>query len=237
MKFINVKSRIFLPPKDEIWDELDRLKLRNGDILVITSKILAIHQGNCVKINSRQAKRQLVKSQAEGWVETKVNKHKFLLTIKNNILGMAAGIDESNANGFCILLPKNPQLILKKIHGYLTKKYKIRNLGLITTDSHTIPMHRGMVGVALGFYGFEGLLDYRGKPDLFGRKLRFTQTNIIDSLAGLAVYLMGEGSEQAPFLIIRGANVKFVDKDRSRSVLLKPNKDLYRPLYKVFNKR
>lgn len=52
MKFIPVKTRRVLPPKDDIYPILDDFlpKLREGDIIFITSKILAIHQGRCVKM-------------------------------------------------------------------------------------------------------------------------------------------------------------------------------------------
>ena len=50
LEFIPVKTRIVNPPKDEIWDIIDSLKIEDGDIIFISSKILSIHQGRTVKI-------------------------------------------------------------------------------------------------------------------------------------------------------------------------------------------
>src|SRR5579872_4773660 len=69
MQFIPIKTRKFLPPKDNVFEELDKRmpKLKNGDVILIASKILAIHQGRCVKIiaDDKTQKHQLVKKEAD----------------------------------------------------------------------------------------------------------------------------------------------------------------------------
>ena len=75
---------------------------------------------------------------------------------------------------------------------------------MILTASHCTPMRRGTTGISIGFYGFEALQDYRGKPDIFGRPLAVTVANRVDALAAAAVGLMGEGSECIPAVVIRG---------------------------------
>jgi F420-0:gamma-glutamyl ligase len=239
MKFIKVKTRAFRPPKDKIWDELYKLKLKEGDILVITSKILAIHQGRCIKISENINKQDLIKREAQYYVWSKhaVSGRKFLITIKESTMLSSSGIDESNSDGHYVLWPKNITKLLKQIHSRLTQKFRIQNLGLITTDTHSMPLRRGTIGISIGFYGFEPHYDYRGKPDIFGRMLKFTVTNIVDSLAAISVHLMGEGREQTPLLIIRDAKVAFTLKSNRSSLLVPIKKDLYYPLLKVFKKR
>ena len=194
MRFIKIKTRAFLPPKDDIYDLLNRIKkINNGDILVITSKILGIHQGRSIKINPSVSKTKLVKQEADYYKVSRIKQQKFMLTIRNHVLALSAGIDESNSNGYYVLLPNNLNKLLKEIWQHLRQKYKIKNLGVIATDSHTLPMRRGTMGVAIGFYGLEPQKDYRGKKDIFGRKFVFTQTNVVDALAVGAVYVMGEG--------------------------------------------
>lgn len=238
MKFIKVKTRKFLPPKDEIWNTLDKLKLKDGDILVITSKILAIHQGRTLKIEPHISKRKLMQSEADSYIWSRHHfRRKFLLTIKQYTLIPSSGIDESNANGYYILWPAKVNRLLKDIHARLTRKFRIRNLGLIATDSHSIPMRRGTIGVGIGFYGFYPQSDYRGQPDIFGRKLKYTLTNIVDSFAAMAVHLMGEGNERVPIVIIRDPKVKFTRKDTYRRLIMPLENDLYYPLLKVFKKK
>ena len=238
MKFIKIKTRAFLPPKDEIWRELGKLKLKNGDILAITSKILAIHQGRCIKIEPKVNKKKLIKQEAERYVWSRhIFRKKFIITIKDHTLIPTAGIDESNANGYYILWPKHTNKLLKEIHSYLCIKFNLKKLGIIATDSHSIPLRRGTIGISIGFYGFYPQYDYRGKPDIFGRKLKYTLTNIPDSIAAICVHLMGEGDERVPMVIARGVDVMFTQKNTHRRLLVSIDKDMYYPLLKVFKKR
>ncbi len=240
MKTIRIKTRPILPPQDSLYSIFESYlpPLEEGDILCITSKVLAIHQGRCIKISSKIQREDLVKREAEKWLKaTHLPSYEFILTIKKYALIQSAGVDESNGNGYYILLPTRIQKILKEIHAYLLKKHKIRSLGLIATDSHVLPMRWGTVGISIGFYGFEPLQDYRGKKDIFGRKLKVTQKNIVDALAATAVFLMGEGSECVPLLILRGvAGIRFTRKDTYKKLVIPPKQDIYYPLLKSLKK-
>jgi F420-0:gamma-glutamyl ligase len=238
MKFIKVKTRAFLPPRDNIYELLDKIKtVKEGDIILITSKVLAIHQGRCIKIEPHVDKKALIKKEAEKYLEADhIQNHKFILTVKYNTLICSAGIDESNGNGYYVLWPKEPNRLLKEFHSYLTKRHRIKNLGLITTDSHFIPMRSGIVGISIGFYGFEPLIDYRNYPDIFGRKLKFTQVNMVDPLAAIGVFIMGESDERTPMLIIRGIKAKFTTKNTYRKLIYPFKQDIYYPLLKAFEK-
>jgi len=239
MRFIKVKTRVFVPPRDNIYNLLEHIRtLKDGDIVVITSKVLSVHQGRCIKIGPSVDKRSLIKREAEKYIETDhIQKHHFILTIKNYTLIPSAGIDESNGNGYYILWPKKLNGLLRKIHEYLRRKHKIRKLGLIATDSHTVPMRSGVLGISIGFYGFEPIYDYTNKRDIFGRKFKYTKVNIVDALSAICVLLMGEGNERTPIIVIRGANVTFTQKNTYRKLIYSPRQDLYYPLLKVFDKK
>jgi dihydrofolate synthase / folylpolyglutamate synthase len=103
-----------------------------------------------------------------------------------------AGIDESNGDGKCILLPKDSYETAYTLWDQLRKKYTLKNLGIIITDSRTIPFRNGTTGVSLGHMGFEGIRDYRTKLDIFGRSFHYARTNVPDALGTAAVHLMGE---------------------------------------------
>ena len=206
MKFIPIKTRPFLPPKDSIYPILDTSlpKLRDGDVLFITSKVLAIHQGRCVKIKPGAVgqKEKLIKREAERYTPSHLRSWRNLyLTIKGHTLIANAGIDESNANGYYILWPRRPSALAKEIRAYLCKKFKIKNLAVVVTDSHIVPLRHGTLGISIGYYGMEPLYDYRGKPDIFGRIIQHTSKNIVDALSTMAVLLMGEGDERTPVLL------------------------------------
>jgi F420-0:gamma-glutamyl ligase len=241
MEFIKVKTRKFLTPKDDFYELLDEHlpPLKNGDVLLITSKVLAIHQGRTVLINEEDKNQRdvLAKREANRYIDRDKVPHRFLLTITESTLIASAGIDKSNGNGYFVLWPKNTNRLLKEIVIYLKKKYKLNKLAAIATDSHLMPLRAGVIGISMGFYGMEPIFDYRGTPDIFGRKLKVTRTNIVDALAATGVLLMGEGKERTPMLIIRGADmVKFTNKNRHRKLIINPEQDIYWPLLKAFKK-
>ena len=237
MHFIKIKTRAFLPLKDDIYDLLNSIKkLREGDIVVITSKVLGIHQGRCIKINPSVDKLELIKSEADYFIPTKIKQQKFILTIRNHVMAVSAGVDESNANGYYVLLPNNVNKLLKEIWLQLRKNFKIKKLGVIATDSHTFPMRRGTIGIAIGFYGFQPQQDYRGQKDIFGREFKFTQTDVVDALAISAVLVMGEGNERVPIVLIRESKVKFTNRSTYRKLVMPLKGDIYYPLLKAFRK-
>ncbi len=167
MEFIKIKTRAMLPPKDDIYKVIDESvkDLREGDVLLITSKILGIHQDRCVKISSEVDKDNLVIQEADKVVTSylkNVPKGYMILTLKDNTLIPSSGIDESNANGYYILWPHEVNKQAKEICDYLRKKFSVTKLAVIVTDSHTIPLRRGVMGISIGFYGLNPLKDYRG---------------------------------------------------------------------------
>jgi|SRR3989344_1291543 len=238
MKVKAIKTRIFLPPKDDllslIKDSFLGLELKEKSIIVITSKIVAIWQGRCVKINSVKNKDDLIKKEADFYIDRdKVPQGYVILTLKNNILIPTSGIDESNANGYYILWPDKPNLAAKQIYQFVKKTYKLKKFGIIISDSHCTPLKSGVMGTTIGYYGFYPLRDYRGKKDIFGRKMRVSQTNLADSIVAAAVLVMGEGKEQTPIAIVEDVNlVKFgqFNKLNFDPLIINKNQDIYAPL-------
>ncbi len=209
-----IKTRKFMPPKDNLWDLLSAIKiLKEYSVVAVTSKVVSIGEGQCIPLSSIE-KDELIKKEADKYLPRELVPNKWAIyTMKNKILVASAGIDESNANGYYILWPKNPASSAKKIWEFLRKKFNLKNLGVIITDSKINPLRRGVVGVAISYFGFKPFKDYRGEKDLFGRKFEMETTNMPDSLATAAVLAMGEGSEQTPFAVIMDIPyVEFIQK-------------------------
>lgn len=235
MQFIPIKTRAFVPPRDNIYNLLKEYlpKLREGDILIITSKILSIHQGRCVRIKKGVNKRQLALREAEKYLPGK-SKYSFL-TIKHNAIISSAGVDSSNGRGYYILPPKNPNLVAKQICHYLKRKFKIKNLAVIITDSHSIPLRHGTLGISIGFYGLKPLRDFSGQKSVFGARLKTSRSNIVDAVSAAATLLMGEGGDRIPLVIARGLKfVEFTHKNTQRLLIPKSQDDIYAPLLKKF---
>jgi len=236
LDFIPIKTRIIKPPKDEIWDIIDELKIKDGDIVFITSKILAIHQGRCVKGVDKES---LIKDASTHYLPYK-HRGGFMvtLTVVDNILIPNAGIDESNADGHYILWPKNVDKLCAEIRQRLIKKHGVKRLGVVSTDSHTTPLRWGVTGITTGLAGVEPLKDLRGESDIFGRKMGVTKVNIIDALTGAAVLCMGEAAERIPIVILRAFDgVKFSANASMKDFTISPEDDLYSPLIDIMKKR
>lgn len=208
--------------------------LEEKSVLVVTSKIVAICEGRVIKIGKID-KEKLIKQEADLYLPKEESKYEFMLTIKNNLLAPSAGIDESNSSGYYILWPKNPQKTANKIRNYCKKRFKLKNIGVIVTDSKTTPLRWGVTGTAIAHSGFLALNDYIGTPDIFGRLLKATKVNIMDGLAASAVVVMGEGKEQTPLGIISDIPfVKFQKRNPSKKELqglkIEIEDDLYAPI-------
>lgn len=241
MEITPLRIRLLNPPQDDALDALfeaiDKLGgLRDGDILAVTSKIVSLQQGRAIKMEQVADKDQLIIDQADYYLPRDAVPHRYaVVTIHNNLIAPSAGIDESNANGYYILLPENSGQLMIEWRQKFLEHYGLKNFGLILTDSRSMPLRFGVVGVGLAFAGFHPLRDYRGKPDLFGREMKISQSNIVDSLAAAAVYVMGECAEQTPAAIIRGVSgLAFTAQDCADELWLSTDDDIYRPLYQSF---
>jgi len=225
------------PIKTDIFKEGENLldfifahipKLKDRTVLAVTSKIVALAEGRVVKIKNRKEKEQLIRAESEWQLKVLPN---WWLTVRDGTVVVNAGIDDSNADGKTILLPKDSFGSAEIIRKKLRKTYKLKNLGIVITDSRTSALREGVTGVALGYAGFRGVKDYRNDTDIFGRKFKVTQTNIADSLATAATVVMGEGGERQPLAILTDAPVQFCEKVNRKELHIALKYDMYRSLF------
>lgn len=202
-------------------------KIPEQSIIVVTSKIVALSEGRTAIIQDVHTKERLIRAESKLAIPTKY----VWLTIKDGMLMASAGIDESNANGKLILLPKDSFRSASFLRKKLQKRYGIKRLGVLITDSRTIPLRAGVSGIALGYAGFRGLKNYRGALDIFGRKFIFSRVDVADSLAAAAILTMGEGNERRPLAIITKTSVEFCDKIYPRELIIDTQDDMYQPLF------
>lgn len=236
MEFIPLKTRVLKPPQDDLLAVLNESlpSLCERDIIVISSKVVAIHEGNCIVANNAD-KSALVRAEAELYIPRPY--WKTPLTVKHHAFIGNSGIDESNANGHYILLPKEPFLSAKHIRQHLKEKCALKELGVVIVDSHSTPLRRGATGIAIGWWGIDPLLNHVGEPDLFGREMRIEVSNLVDGIAAGANLVMGETNECQPVVITRGVpNLVFTDEDTSKPLLVDPEEDTFRVLYQKWLK-
>lgn len=231
-----------VPAKNGRFDLFEALRFdfRDGDILVVSSKFVAMSEGRIVKLDSvrpgakakRMAKKfkmdeklaQLVLDESDEVVGGIAG---FMLTIRKGMIAPNAGIDKSNVpKGYAILYPKDSFASAEA----LRKKFRERgmNIGVVLADSRLMPTRRGTTGVAIACAGFEPAADERGKKDLFGNKLRVTFRAVADALATMGVAVMGESAESTPAAIVRGFAVEWTDRRLSwRDMAVSSKVDIY----------
>lgn len=234
MRILPQRTKCFLPPKDDLFEELDRIAavLEEGDVLLISSKVVAICEGRCEQLTEEE-KRTRVEAEADVVIERPY--WPTPLTIAHHSFIGAAGLDESNGNGYCILLPKDPFASAKRIHAHLSERSGMKQLGVIITDSRSLPLRFGATGVGIGWWGIAPLNSHIGHDDLFGRALRYERSNLIDGLAAAACVVMGETNEQTPIVIAREVpNVRFVEGNTASELLSDFSEDTFRVLYERF---
>ncbi len=185
----------------------------DGDILVLAETAVATAEGNVIPLStiipSAWAQKLAAQYQMDPRVVEVVLQETdsvvggisgFLLCMKNGTLLPNAGVDASNAPLGCVTpLPADPDRSALTIKKAVEVQCKVR-IGVIIADSRTHAMRRGCSGVAIGCAGITGVIDDRGRSDLFGRTLEVTQRAVADNIASAAELVMGEADERTPGL-------------------------------------
>ena len=237
MEIKTIRTVKFFPPKMDLFEVFDDFvtDVKDGDIVCVSSKVVAIHQGRCV--SSHRDKSILIEEVSEKVCNERCQ-NGIVLGVRDGAVLPFGGVDESNGNGYIILPPKDTQKIAQEIRAYFKKKYNLHRCGVLIVDSTIIPMRAGVIGISLASSGFEPVRDYVGKTDIFGRSIKMSKTNIADSLAAIAGMSMGEGNEQTPICILRDIDgVEFTDRDVSKKLFDLPLGDLYCAFLSLFHSR
>jgi coenzyme F420-0:L-glutamate ligase/coenzyme F420-1:gamma-L-glutamate ligase len=219
------------------------LRLENGDVLVVTSKIVSKAEGCLVDLRTvspRPAALQLAQETGkdprmvelilrESVAISRKALHVLVVVHRLGFVSANAGIDQSNVEGgqdWALLLPPDPDASARALRLGLLEKTGAE-VGIVISDSHGRPFRLGTVGVAVGVAGLPALCDLRGQPDLHGRSLRITMQGYADMVASGAALLSGEGQEGLPVVLIRGLNYPPLD-GRASDLYRPPADDLYR---------
>lgn len=175
-----------------------------NSVIVVTSKIVSFCEGNLIPLvtGSRDEKHAVVRAEADAYIESNKSKYDVMIAIKDKILAVDAGVDMSNANKHYIMLPKEPYKSCANLWIAVKRNYGIKNVGILISDSKTIPLKWGTIGTALAHCGFKGVQNKIGEKDLFGYEMQKTQVNIAEALAVAAVLTMGEVAEQQPLCLV-----------------------------------
>jgi coenzyme F420-0:L-glutamate ligase len=198
-------------------------RLRDGDVLVISSKFVAVSEGRVARLSSVRAGRRAKQLAAGNRMDERICElvlresdevvggiPGFVLASKDGLLTPNAGIDKSNVrHGSVVLYPRRPELSAWRVREALKFSRGV-SVGVVICDSRLSPTRRGTTGVAVASSGVEAVLDMRGRKDLFGNVLKVTSQGVADDLSSAAEILMGESDEGTPMVLVRGLGRRFL---------------------------
>jgi len=216
------------------------LKSADGDIFVVTQKIISKSEGQLVRLETVEPS-----ARAQEWAETYgkdarvievilrqarriVRKERGALIVetKHGFVCANAGVDASNVpEGVVTLLPEDSDESARRLRSQLEKSFGV-SLAVIISDTFGRPWREGVANVALGVAGLEPLLDYRGQPDTHGHTLQMTVVAVADELAAAAELVMGK-TKRVPVALIRGFKYKPA-AGSGRDLLRRAEEDLFR---------
>ncbi|MEM3739864.1 MAG: coenzyme F420-0:L-glutamate ligase [Candidatus Korarchaeum sp.] len=244
MEVIPIRTPLIREGDDVVAALISSFELRDGDVVAISDKVIAASEGRFIDYENLSPSEEALKLAMEsglepGFAELVIRSSdaiigtslRTILSVKDGILVANAGIDHKNApEGKAALWPEDPNLEARRIRDEIERRTGKR-VGVIIVDSRLSPLRMGTTGFALGIAGFRAIRDFRGRRDLYGKRILVTTLNVADDLASAAHLLMGEGDDLIPFVVIRGAPVELGDFD-PEEVKISPELCAYfRPLY------
>ena len=176
--------------------------VRNGDILVITSKIVSKAEGRQIAATDREA---AITSETVRVVASRSHPGGLTRIVENRqgLVLAAAGVDNSNTpDGTVLLLPADPDSSAQMLCLSLRARFGVA-LGVILSDTLGRPWREGQTDAAIGASGLRVLEDYRGTKDTYGNLLSASAAAVADEIAGAADLVKGK-SKGRPLALVRG---------------------------------
>ncbi len=171
--------------------------LADGDILVVTSKIVSKAEGRVVGADREDAiAAETVRVVARRGPTT-------IAQTRHGLVLAAAGVDRSNtAPGTVVLLPQDPDRSARELRRAVAELAGV-TVGVLITDTMGRPWRNGQTDNAIGAAGLRPLRDHRGEPDSFGNVLEVTVAAVADEIAAAGELAKGK-TGQVPVAIVRG---------------------------------
>jgi coenzyme F420-0:L-glutamate ligase / coenzyme F420-1:gamma-L-glutamate ligase len=212
----------------DAFAETEGLDLADGDVVVVTQKIVSKAEGRLVSIDPEDpgAKAALVESEAVRILRRKGEL--IIAETRHGFVCASAGIDLSNVEaGQAALLPVDADRSARGIAAGLRHRLGV-DVGVIVSDTFGRAWRRGVTDIAIGCAGVAGVVDLRGTPDATGRELQATEVCVADELAAAAELVMGK-DRNVPAAVVRGVPSSWLrPASVAAEVVRTPAEDLFR---------
>jgi coenzyme F420-0:L-glutamate ligase/coenzyme F420-1:gamma-L-glutamate ligase len=200
------------------------LQPRDGDILVVTHKVVSKAEGAIAPAGTEEDYRNLVASEATSIVRRRGDM--VIAVTRHGFVCANAGVDRSNVTGDrVVLLPRDPDRSAHRIRTRLQRDLDV-DLAVVISDTFGRAWRTGVVDVAIGISGIRPILDLKGTTDMHGRLLEVTEVAIADEVAAAAELAMGKATGIAAALV-RGVAYE-PGMGRASALVRNPNEDMFR---------
>ncbi|MUL39932.1 coenzyme F420-0:L-glutamate ligase [Streptomonospora sp. PA3] len=197
--------------------------LRDGDVLVVTSKIVSKAEGRIAETDRESA----IDAETERVVARRGATR--IVQTRGGLVMAAAGVDASNVEpGRVLLLPEDPDASARALRAGLRERLGVRTAVLVS-DTFGRPWRVGQTDVAIGAAGIGALRDLRGGTDSYGNVLESTLIAVADEIAGAGELVKGK-ADGVPVAVVRGLGHLVADADGPGAAeLVRPaDEDLFR---------
>ena len=250
ISIIGINNLPEIRPKDNLGEliiqksGMEGTKIKNGDILVVTQKLVSKSENRIIKLST------VIPSSKAKTLSTKINRDPRLIELilrestrivaMDSIRGLIitetrhgficanSGIDSSNISGEdeVSLLPVDPDSSADNIRNTIIKKTDLTQFGVVITDTFGRAWRNGQTNVCIGISGINPIKDYRGLPDDNGSILTATEIAIADEIASAAELVMGK-TNRVGAAIIRGYKYYTAKVTNSGHLLRASDQDLF----------
>ena len=220
------------------------LRLQDGDVLVVTHKIVSKAEGCLVDLATVSPSAEalalayevdkdprlvdVILRQSRGVVRRRPGT--LIMETRHGWICANAGVDRSNVAGegaeVVLTLPADPDASARRLRDSLVAATGA-DIAVIISDTHGRAWRLGTVNVAIGVAGMLPIADLRGQVDRSGYTLRVTTVARADELAAAAGLLSGQAAESLPVVLIRGAAYPRGD-GRATDIQRPLDKDMFR---------
>jgi len=203
-------------------------EVRDGDVLVVTQKIVSKAENQLVAVDPADplSHKALVEEES-----VRVLRRRGDLVISETRHGFVcanAGVDRSNLDdGVAALLPRDSDRSARRIRDRL-RDATGAEVGVIVSDTFGRPWRKGLVDVAIGCAGIAAVVDLRGTADAAGHELQVTEVAVADEIAAAAELVMGK-ADGVPVAIVRGLDPRWLREASVKAEIVRPpSEDLFR---------
>ena len=202
--------------------------LRDGDVVVVTQKVVSKAEGRLVAIDPDDPVSHKALVEAESVRVLRRRGPLVMSETRHGFVCANAGVDLSNVErGYAALLPVDSDRSARRIRDGLRARAGVE-VGVVVSDTFGRTWRRGVTDVAIGSAGVAAVVDLRGTTDALGRELQVTEVCVADEIASAAELVMGK-STGVPVAVVRGVDPSWLRESSVRAEVVRPPaEDLFR---------